>query len=260
MTSEHPAGSMSSSHASGPEPERAVALHGPVAFDGIGGVTAARSRADLLADHIGERVIAQGLQPGDPVGTLDRLREETGFARATVSEAVRLLRDRGVLEIRPGRGGGLFVAASTPVVRLRRTLLSIQEQPTTVLDAIELREHLESLIDLSAARCRTRRDVSALRRCLARMETAASWQDFMQGNWSLHERIAQICPNEMARAVYIGTLGHLTASTSMVVGDRGVEHEYQQERYKVHHDLVEAIAAADEAAVMDAVARHQVKA
>ncbi|WP_055516616.1 hypothetical protein [Streptomyces ossamyceticus] len=64
----------------------------------------------------------------------------------------------------------------------------------------------------------------------------------------------------MARAVYIGTLGHLAAGTSMVVGDLGVQHEYQQERYEVHRDLVEATAAADEAAVRDAVARHQVKA
>lgn len=219
----------------------------------------ARSRADLLADLISERIQVAALGPGASVGTLDDLREQTGYARATVSEAVRLLRDRGVLEIRPGRGGGLFVAASTPVVRLRRTLLSIQEQPTAVMDAIELREHLELMIDLSAARCRTTSDIAELRRLLAGMEASGTWPEFMAANWMLHERIATVCPNEMARAVYIGTLGHLTSSTTReVAGGLGLQRSYQCERYEVHAQLVEAIAGADEDAVRDAVRRHNV--
>ena len=107
-----------------------------------------RSRAEQLAAAIDQRIHDQGLQPGDPVGTLQSLRDESGYARSTVSEAVRLLRERGILEIRPGRSGGLFVAEPTPVVRLRHTLLTVHEQPSTVLDAIELRDHLEELIDV----------------------------------------------------------------------------------------------------------------
>lgn len=229
----------------------------PVPLRNLGRFATARSRADVLADVISERIISEGLAAGASVGTLDELREETGFARSTVSEAVRLLRDRGIIEIRPGRGGGLFVAHSNPVVRLRRTLLSVQEQPTTVMDAIELREHLESMIDISAARCRTRTDVDELRAALRDMKTAQSWPDFMRGNWALHERIALVCPNAMARAVYIGTLGHLTASTtSGVEGDRDAERGYQRQRYAVHERLVDAIAAADEPAVLEAVRLH----
>ena len=223
----------------------------------LGRLATSRSRADLLADLIGDRIVNDGLEPGAAVGTLDELREQSGFARATVSEAVRLLRDRGVIEIRPGRGGGLFVANSSPVVRLRRTLLSIQEEPHTVRDAIDLREHLEAMIDVSAARCSSRTDVDDLRECLREMKIAKTWPEFMRGNWALHERIAMICPNAMARAVYIGTLGHLTASTtSGVEGDPRAELEYQRERYQVHVDLIDAIAASDEPAVLDAVRRH----
>lgn len=227
----------------------------------LGRIATARSRADLLADLIGDRIVNEGLAPGASVGTLEDLREESGFARATVSEAVRLLRDRGVIEIRPGRGGGLFVADSSPVVRLRRTLLSIQEEPHTVRDAIDLREHLEQMIDISAARCNTRTDIAELRDCLRTMKTAKTWSEFLLGNWALHERIAMICPNAMARAVYIGTLGHLTSSTtSGVAGDRDAELEYQRERYQLHVDLVDAIAASDEAAVIEAVRRHNLNA
>ncbi|MED7925097.1 FCD domain-containing protein [Nonomuraea sp. LP-02] len=248
----------------------------------------ARTRAERLAAVLDERI--RGLAPGEPVGTLESLRAETGLAYATVSEAVRLLRDRGVLEIRPGRGGGLFAADRGPVVRLRHTLLSVADEPGTVADAIELREHLEELIDLGAARHRTGRDVADLRRLLRELRAAPGWDGFMRANWALHERIAAISPNAMARAVYVGTLGHLGTTSARLADDRPADDRpaddrpaddrpaddrpaddrpgddppaddrraaYRAVRYQVHADLVEAIADGDEAAVRAAVAAHR---
>ena len=194
------------------------------------------------------------LSPGSAIGTIEEIRQESGLARATVSEAIRLLRDRGVLEIRPGRGGGLFVADQSPVVRLRHTLLSVAGEPGTVADAIELRNHLEELIDVGAARCAGKDDIPALRAFLDDMAAAPDWDGFLRANWALHERIAQLCPNAMARAVYVGTLGHLTSSTARTA-DREPD-AYRAARLRVHADLVEAIAAGDEDAVRAAVARH----
>ncbi|MGR6915606.1 FadR/GntR family transcriptional regulator [[Actinomadura] parvosata] len=223
------------------------------ALTGLG--QGARTRAEQLAALLDDRIRTRGLAPGEPVGTLESLRAETGLAYATVSEAVRLLRDRGVLEIRPGRGGGLFVAERGPVVRLRHTLLSVEEEPGTVADAIELRDHLEELIDVGAARHRTAEDVADLRALLGRLQAAPDWDGFMRANWALHERIAAISPNAMARAVYIGTLGHLGAASSRF-DDAEAAAGYRAERHQVHADLVEAIADGDEAAVRAAVARH----
>ena len=169
------------------------------------------TRAEQLAAALQGRV--RELSPGSVIGTIEEIRRESGLARATVSEAIRLLRDRGVLEIRPGRGGGLFVADQSPVVRLRHTLLSVAGEPGTVADAIELRNHLEELVDVGAARCAGEDDIPALRARLDDMAAAPDWDAFLRANWALHESIAQLCPNTMARAVYVGTLGHLTSST-----------------------------------------------
>src|SRR5690348_10839601 len=208
---------------------------GDGALAGIG--HGARSRAEQLAAALDARIRSRRLAAGEPVGTLDSLRAETGFAYATVSEAVRLLRDRGVLEIRPGRGGGLFVADRGPVVRLRHTLLGVAEEPGIVADVIELRDHLEALIDVGAARHRTRRDVADLRRLLQHMRTAPDWDGFMRANWALHERIAAISPNEVARAVYTSTLGHLDATSARFDEDPAATG-YRTDRYHVHLDLV----------------------
>jgi DNA-binding FadR family transcriptional regulator len=214
------------------------------------------SRAEKLAQAVQDLVDRDRLPAGSQIGTLDELRARSGYAKATVSAGVRLLRDRGVLEIRPGRGGGLYVAPSTPVVRLRRTLLSVQEESTAVADAVELRESLELLMALSAARHRTDGTVATLRVLLDAMRGAADWDSFMQANWALHEEIARACPNAMARAVYTATLGHLGSTTSMLSGDDADMPAYRAARLQVHADLVEAIAAGDEDAVRDAVARH----
>jgi GntR family transcriptional repressor for pyruvate dehydrogenase complex len=219
----------------------------------LAGLTApGATRAEQLAAALEDRV--RGLGPGSPVGTIEEIRRESGLARPTVSEAVRLLRDRGVLEIRPGRGGGLFVAEQGPVVRLRHTLLSVAGEPGSVADAIELRDHLEELIAVGAARCRGEDDIPALRACLDDMAAAPDWGDFMRANWALHERIAQLCPNAMARAVYVGTLGQLTSSTARAT-DRDAD-AYRAARLRTHAALVEAIAAGDEDAVRAAVVRH----
>ena len=77
----------------------------------------------------------------------------------------------------------------------------------------------------------------------------------MRANWALHERIAAISPNGMARAVYTSTLGHL-AGTSSRFDEDPTSADYRGDRHQVHVDLVEAIAEGDEPAVRAAVARH----
>ncbi|MFE6616450.1 FadR/GntR family transcriptional regulator [Amycolatopsis sp. NPDC057786] len=214
-----------------------------------------RTRAEQLAAAVEARVRTAGLAAGSPVGTIEALQRESGLARATVNEAVRLLADRDVLVIRPGRGGGLFVADQGPVVRMRRTLLGIREDAQEeVADAVELRNHLEVLIDVGAARCRREADIPGLRSAVATMADAPDWDAFVRANWALHERIAALCPNAMARAVYLGTLGHLGSTSPRL--DATDAAAYRAERLRIHADLVDAIAAGDETAVRAAVARH----
>lgn len=213
------------------------------------------SRGEQLADRIRETISARKLAAGEFLGTLESIREESGFARTTVSEAVNLLRDRGVLVVKPGRYGGLFVAKTTPLVRLRHTLMSFDGDPASAADAIELRESLEELIAVKATLHRTEAEVRELYGVLMRMREAETWDRFMQTNWELHRRIALICPNSMARAVYESTLGFLTGSHAQQ--DDEVDESYWDTRVRVHEDLVDAIRSGDTAATVAAVEAHR---
>lgn len=221
----------------------------------VGTPSRPRSRGELLAESIRESIGERKMLPGDFFGTLESIREETGLARSTVTEAVNLLRDRGMLVVKPGRYGGLFVANTTPLVRLRHTLMSFDGDPATAADAIELRESLEELIGLKAAQHRTEEACEDLIRILEQMKAAPTWDEFMQSNWELHRRMAQICPNSMARAVYESTLGFLTGGHAEQDGE--VDETYWGTRVQVHVDLVGAIVAGDLDGVRSALAAHR---
>ncbi len=217
------------------------------------------ARAQQLATEIEQLVTDRGLRPGDRIATMDELREQTGYGRATIGETVRLLSERGTVEVRPGRGGGLFVAAANPVVRLRRTLLTVPQGRSTVSHAIAVREALEELIAVDAARHRTEADAVDLRKHMQVMaESGKDWDAFMAANWALHERIAAITPNELASGVYVGTIRCVAelavrAETSAQDDAGG----YLDTRIAIHAELVSAIISGDESRTTKAVEVHR---
>ncbi len=215
--------------------------------------------AQNLASEIEELISARGLQAGERVATMEELRVQTGYGRATIGETCRLLAERGIVDVRPGRGGGLFVAKVSPVVRLRQTLLTVPQGATTVAHAISLRDALEELVALDAAAHRTDRDLRDLDVCLDAMRRSGdNYEDFLHANWSLHERIAAITSNDLARALYVALIrAIIELSVRADPEAASTSSDYLAERMAVHEDLVEAIRRGDADRVRAAVAAHR---
>ncbi|MEC3978030.1 FadR/GntR family transcriptional regulator [Amycolatopsis sp. H20-H5] len=215
--------------------------------------------AQNLTSEIEELIGARGLRPGDRVATMEQLREQTGYGRATIGETCRLLTERGIVDVRPGRGGGLFVAKTSPMVRLRQTLLTVPQGTTTVADAIAVRDSLEELVALEAAANRTDRDLRELDAYLDTMRRSGDdLEGFLHANWSLHERIAAITSNDLARALYVALIRAITELAVRADPETSTaSRDYLAERMTVHEDLVEAIRLGDADRVRAAVAAHR---
>src|SRR6202035_5408002 len=112
------------------------------------------SRAEALAREIEEEVSAGVLNTGDRLGTKDDLRQRFNVAVATVNEAVKLLDTRGLVEARPGPGGGVFVASPASRRRGGPMILGFQWTDATMADYHEVRNALEPIIYRHAARDR----------------------------------------------------------------------------------------------------------
>src|SRR5439155_1243423 len=81
---------------------------------------AGRSRAEQAAVRVAD--LAAEARPGTRLGTKEEMRQRCGVSVGTFNDALRLLQTRELITVRPGPGGGLFVADRTPTVRLGNSL------------------------------------------------------------------------------------------------------------------------------------------
>lgn len=214
-----------------------------------------RSRAQDVADYLAGQ-IGKRWAVGDRMGTKNDLRELTGVAVGTINEATRLLQERGWITTRPGPRGGLFAASPDPLMRIGQTLVSVRDHAVVASEASMVRDALEPLVVTNAARRRTKKDVSDLRRLLAAMgELVSDDEGFVRANWLLHERIAQIGNTHLLTSIYLAIHGVLKEQLKSVVPDTK-SLAYKRERLAIHARLVDAIAQGDADAAMQAVHAH----
>jgi GntR family transcriptional regulator, transcriptional repressor for pyruvate dehydrogenase complex len=64
----------------------------------------------MLAQEIRAGILGTGLEPGSPLPSEPEIIAQSGLGRATVREAIRLLEAQGLIVIRRGSHGGIFVA------------------------------------------------------------------------------------------------------------------------------------------------------
>lgn len=212
------------------------------------------SRAEALARQIEDHIRDEALPQGSRLGTKTELRDRFGVAVGTVNEAIRVLATRGLVEARPGPGGGLFVATPSPHIRLSHLILGFREGGTTIADCLAVRNALEPLIAEDARRHRTDEDVAELRAILAHMaDSLDSPARFLEANWALHRRLVAISPNAVLRAVYTTLMDFIETGVEDVAPD---EVFRGRANLRVHEGLVEAIADGDARQVAKAVSRH----
>ncbi|HEY9470764.1 MAG TPA: FCD domain-containing protein [Propionibacteriaceae bacterium] len=216
---------------------------------------ASRSRAREVADQLAE-IIELRMSAGERLGTKEELRQQTGVAMGTLNEATRLLQERGLVTMRPGPRGGIFAATPDPLVRIGQTLIAVRGNTTSIHQAAGIREALEPLVAVSAARDRTREDVADLRRLLRAMgDLIDDDEGFLRANWVLHDRIASLIKNELLTSIYLAVHAVLKEELKSIVPNTK-SRAYKEIRLEIHRDLVEAIAAGDEDAALRVVHAH----
>jgi len=211
------------------------------------------SRAASVARELESSIHVGGRVPGERIATKEELRERFGVAVATINEAVRLLETRGVIEARPGPGGGIFVARAPVRVALMHTVLGFPIESTGYREYLVVRDALEPLICRDAAAGRTPDEIAALDAIVDRMD--ASVEDppaYFRLNWALHRRIAAMSENAPLRSIYLALLESLEA----IVDSAEIDAFEGSPQVAIHRELVGAIAAGPGLRLEVAIAAH----
>lgn len=209
-----------------------------------------------MARQLSDQILSRQVGAGERLGTKDQLRERFGVAAGTLNEAIRLLETRGLVDLKPGPRGGIFVAAPPAHIRLSHLILGLGDEALSIADELEVRNALEVPIALNATKTARARDIAKLKRLVERMGKCENDPaEYLRRNWDLHEAIAQLATNELLRTIYVSLL----ESAREAVRDVEPDDEFRaswRKNWQLHVELVEAIASGEPARAIAAAEAH----
>jgi GntR family transcriptional regulator, transcriptional repressor for pyruvate dehydrogenase complex len=180
-----------------------------------------RRTFEEAVEQIAERIKLGDLRPGDRLPSERDLASLMQISRPTVREALKMLSDAGVVEIRPGSGGGAFVRSD----RIPAELVERQElRMSEVAGVLEARRLLEPRVAQLAALYATDEDFEAMQgvieqqRELARHERFFDHEDrFLQLDVQFHLLIARSTRNTTVVALVRDLLRKLEIARDMAL-------------------------------------------
>ncbi len=137
-----------------------------------------RRTFEEAADQIAEKVRTGELRTGDRLPGERSLAAQMEISRPTLREAVKVLVEAGVLEVRRGPGGGMYVATDVVPTDLVRHSASLRL--AEIAAVLEARRLLEPRVAQLAAERATEDDFAAMERSIDAMRR------IVEGGW--HQR------------------------------------------------------------------------
>jgi len=150
-----------------------------------------------------EGAILQGsLAAGDRLPSERELQAMLDVSRNTLRESLRVLEQKGLVEIRKGNRGGIFVKQLNADCMAESLGLFVQSQRITMEQISEFRQDLEGLVTCRAARQAKPGRMAEIDRLLQQAETlagqgAAQWEAFMQADRDIHLALARLAGNPL---------------------------------------------------------------
>lgn len=160
-----------------------------------------RKRPDTVAAQLRERIVEQGMSPGDRLPH-DWIEPETwNVSRGTLREALKILESQGLTVSKTGPGGGVFVSSveAEYAISLLDNLF-LHEQPS-IADIYAIRKELEPKLAASLAG-KLSQETFALLQAKIRLyedEPKTVEEEYRQrmAELDFHEELARVCKNRL---------------------------------------------------------------
>lgn len=197
---------------------------------------------EQIAESIQQIIAGSQLQPGTPLPSERELAATLGVNRATVREALRLLQQRGLVQVRVGSGTfvrGMPQSIVTECIERFLVFGSCSDQAL-----IQLREILEPESAALAAEHASPEDLARLEARVSEIEAAVRSVDresYAAADLGFHEALARASGNELISAILDGLAKVLHAWL------RGTSGRFAVEQGALSHRPVYAAVAAHDA-------------
>jgi DNA-binding FadR family transcriptional regulator len=198
------------------------------------------------------------LREGDTLPPERELQALFGVSRGTLREAIRVLEQKGILEVRLGTGGGAVVRRATTDTVSESLAFLIQSRKVSLEDLAEFRADVEGIVTASAAERADPENLAILKNLLAEAQQhcrkgLSAWNDFIRIDEKMHMALAAAAKNPIYRLIL-----RIVHDNIHEYYDRflpGGEQE-MAENFRDLSDIVAAVAAGDAAAARALACDH----
>lgn len=207
---------------------------------------------EQIVEQIEQSVQRGDLKAGDQLPAERELAEQFGVSRTAVREAVKALREKGLVEAYPGKGTFITSGSSNPMRQsLDRMMKSANVDAKSSL--VEVREILEPEIAALAAARATEENLNSLREAVAVMDAAKRDPDaYIEADLDFHLELAEAASNPLILSLIDSIVGVLREQRMRIF-----EVEGGPDRGQYHHKkILEAMERRDAEGAREAMRAH----
>ena len=209
---------------------------------------------ERVAEQIEKRILEGELRKGDRLPTERELAEQFQVSRTAVREAMKSLAQKGLIDMRPGRGTIVIDGAREAMQNSISLMMKMKLGEVGGSDnLVEFRVILETEIAALAAARATEKEISAMRAAILVMDESLNDADaFISADNAFHEALAQATQNALI-LILINSIVHLLSEQRKQI----FETEGGPQRGQIHHRrILESVVRRDPEAARAAMRSH----
>ncbi|WP_028931579.1 FadR/GntR family transcriptional regulator [Pseudonocardia asaccharolytica] len=215
------------------------------------------SRAQQVADEIEDELLTSGAPAGARIGLRTELIRRFEVSPSVMNEALRILRDRDLVTVKPGAHGGVFVANPAAQVRLGNLDLWFRQLRLDPKHLFEARVYLEDLFATVALTRATPEDIRAMQWALEEMRAVSGDpRSFLEATMRFHLAIARASRIEVLIGFYESIITVLGATLVRASYASDQHEEMMRHNLEVHANMAAAIRDQDAVALDKILVLH----
>jgi GntR family transcriptional regulator, transcriptional repressor for pyruvate dehydrogenase complex len=176
-----------------------------------------------VVEQLREAIYSGRVRPGQRLPGERQLSEELGVGRPTLREALRSLEAVGIIDVRPGKGGGSYAATPSESTVGDALAALVNLRGASLEDLAEFRADFEGENAAWAARRADAADIAALA-SLVEEAVGATAEQLVEVDLRWHEALARATKNRLRIGIALGIHGAVTRRHNQLVRPAAYEH------------------------------------
>jgi GntR family transcriptional regulator, transcriptional repressor for pyruvate dehydrogenase complex len=202
---------------------------------------------EAAIEHLTEAVERAGLRTGDRLPNEGVLAEQLGISKPTLRQALRVLELSGLVAVRRGKSGGIFVV--TDLVPAVAIFTAVKLEEAAAVDVLRARRVLERAVVFEAMQAATAADLLELERTVDLLERYLGERpSVMRADAMFHRALVRSCRNETIQTTMRGVARGLAPIRDAYSGGLGRD----KQTLDVHRRQLDAMRRRDDE-TLDAV-------